>query len=99
MRPSVMTAAESTGCSPLAKSTVRTVSMPRPEKELVRRTWRHWTSGRGVPAFAPARLIRYEGSQRVAFERLKIALFLAVAASAAAGVDAVGCTNGSAAGI
>ena len=68
MRPSVITAAESTGCRPLARSTVRTVSIPS------RRTPSGGARGGTGRAAAPCRLragalIRRTGSQRATFER------------------------------
>src|ERR671912_411945 len=98
MRPSVITAAESTGSSPFARSTVRIVSTPSPEKDAARRTWRHWTSGRGVPAFLPARLIRYDGSHRATFVFATTLWFFFSAASIASGEPSAGWTNGRAVG-
>src|SRR5262245_38115003 len=91
MRPSVMTPVELTGSSPFARSTVVTVSIPRPEKTGGRRTLRHWRSGRA--ACLPR---RYVGSHAFTWEDASTALFRAVAASAV--IDCVGVTHGTATG-
>ena len=95
MRPSVITATESAGSSPLERSTVSTVSMPSPENPTGRRTWRHWTSARFCVALRPARLIWYVGSQLATRDEATTARLRLPAAASSSLVLPLGCVNGS----
>ena len=99
MRPSVMTAVESTGSRPLARSTVSTVSRPRPEKPTGRRTSRHCTIACGFEAAWPARLMRYDGIQSARRDEVSTERLCAFAVASATGVAVCGCRNGSDSGI
>ena len=98
MRPSVMIDSLLTGCRPFARSTVSTVSRPRPENATGRRIRRHWTSGRSTTRPVRIRFSRYWGSQRASFDDATTAWLRWRAAACASVVWDSGCSNGSACG-
>src|SRR5579884_381530 len=93
MRPSVITAVESTGARLFAKSIVVTVSIPSPANFAGRQTSRHCTSGRG--ARFPT---RYVGSHAVTRDDETTARFRACAAAGVGTPGVDGVTYGSATG-
>src|SRR5579862_611716 len=76
MRPSVITAVESTGVRPFDRSIVSTVSIPSPEKTGGRRTSRQLTAGRA--AWLPT---WYVGSHADTRDEASAAWFFALAAA------------------